>query len=311
MYVSNSSTVPESYADTVLFISLVTDAIEAAHAGLLIDSLRDFGGPFSDCAVWVFYPEKFAIDRTVLSRKVARLVPFRLPQLYSSFLFAEKPYVAAKAEEMLLPGVRCLAWLDHGALILNSPNLYVLDPDFDAALRPVYVKNIGLLANDPLDGYWKAVYQAAGLEDDGGHTVASVTDGKVLRPYFNCGQYAMNSSMGIFRRWWKCFERLVNDADFQAGACQDEEHQIFLHQAAFSAVIMKNIDWERIRRLPPEYGYPFHHRHDLPAETRLSTAKRAVVGLTYGDLPDPEHGGYREVSEFLAEWVREHLQKIK
>lgn len=51
---------------------------------------------------------------------------------------------------------------------------------------------------------------------------------------------------------------MVTDEAFQAGPCRDELHRIFLHQAILSTLVAKQLDWERVRLLPPEYNYPLN-----------------------------------------------------
>jgi hypothetical protein len=84
------------------------------------------------------------------------------------------------------------------------------------------------------------------------------------------------------QRWYELFQQLVGDALFQAKACADELHQVFLFQALLSTLVATSIEPARIRILPPTYNYPYHLQDMIPADRRFSSLNETVC-FTYED----------------------------
>ena len=75
------------------------------------------------------------------------------------YYFAGKVCASAQAEELATPGVRSLIWIDPACLIVRPPLLFDLGQSFDAAVRPVHIRNVGLPPGEPLNGFWKKICQ--------------------------------------------------------------------------------------------------------------------------------------------------------
>ena len=58
--------------------------------------------------------------------------------------------------------------------------------------------------------------------------------------------------------------------------CADIPHQVFLHQAVLSALLVRDIPNNALRILPPEYSYPLHLHARVPTEKQ----PRAIEELT-------------------------------
>jgi hypothetical protein len=71
--------------------------------------------------------------------------------------------------------------------------------------------------------------------DEAPYTTRSYIDGCELRPYWNTHCFAVDPAMGLLRAWREGFRAMVADSAFQAGPCRDVPHQVFLHQAVWSA----------------------------------------------------------------------------
>jgi hypothetical protein len=162
------------------------------------------------------------------------------------------------------------------------------------------VQNVGILAGEPLDDYWAAIYRASGLEDTE-RTVESFVDGQTLRPYFNTHCFAADPAAGLMTTWLARFETLVADRSFQSTACREELHRIFLHQAVLSALLVQALAPEQIRLLPAEYSYPLHLQARIPASRRASTLNELACAVYEedGDLTAVPAVGP------LASWLRE------
>ena len=289
-------------AGQTCFFTLIKSVEEEWNARLLIESLRAFGGQWSHCPVWVFLPDPANVSRTYAGLEDVHFVPLVVEEKIRHDFFAGKVSACARAEEMADRDVRSLVWLSPQCFIVNPPVLFDLPPSFDAAFRPVHVKNVGSPAQEPLDDFWQGVYRTVGV-DDVPFTVESFVDSQKMRPYFNTHAFSINPARKVLRTWLECFKTMVSDRGFQAGPCRDEGHQIFLHQAIVSTLVAKLLDWERIRVLPPEYSYPLHFHLQVP-QARRPQALNSLVCPVYEETfryPDTLNG--IEVDEPLRSWL--------
>jgi hypothetical protein len=282
---------------TTCFLTVVNSKKDERQAQFLIRSLRSFGGPLQDCPFWVFAPQGMAFD-VFPNMGNTSVVSLEMDGSYRQYILAEKVFACAQAETMVRPDIRSLVWLNLDCLVVNPPVLFDLEASQDAALRPVHVKNIGLLASEDLDDYWKTVYQITGVETIP-YTVKSVVDSRVLRPYFNTHCFSINPTKGKLQAWRNTFTLLVADKEFQDGPCKDDLHRLFLHQAVFSALILKSLEKDRIRFLPLEYSYPLHLQNRLPAPRRIQRFDQLVCAV----YEEPEYLEETGVQELLKTWL--------
>ena len=292
-----------------IFLTWVYSARQKRHVQLLIDNLRTFAGALSECPIWIFEANPLHTNCKDLVSDNVRVLPLETPATIKHYLYADKVFACAQAEKLAPPEVQSLVWLSAESLIIQPPMLFNLDQDADAAFRPVHIKNVGLLAEQPLDDFWKQVYQVAGVEDI--HTnVESFVDQQHIRAYFNSAAFAVNRKTGVFNRWFDCFERLVGDQSFQTKTCQDERHQIFLHQAILSTLLVTMLDPSRMRILPPEYIYPYNLHQDVPTDRRAAVMNDLVCIYYEGRSLDPQAIDDIEVYDPLNSWLSEHAKEI-
>ena len=297
----------EKSSNDIRFLIMFRSEAGEQLARTAIESLRAFGGPLRDCAVWAFVLDPDRVSHALHGMEGVHSFPLALEADCPAYPFAEKVYACARAEEMAGPDVRCLVCLSLDCLIVKPPVLFDLGPapgvaPADAAFRPVHHQNIGSPAHEPLDGFWKGIYRALEVSEMP-YTVESFVDGQILRPYFNTHCFAFNPSTGLGQAWWEHFKAVASDRAFQAGPCRDEAHQIFLHQAILSTLVAKQLDWDRVRLLPPEYNYPLNLLDKMPSNRR-APAINSLVNAVYEDA-FPWTG--IEVQEPLRSWLRERL----
>lgn len=271
-------------------------------ARIVIEGLRAFGGPLRDSPVWAFVLDPDRVSRALPGLEGVQAVPLVVEDDLPAYPFVEKVYACARAEAMAGPEVCSLVWLSLDCLIVNPPALFDLGSSADAAFRPVHHQNVGSLAKEPLDDFWNGVYDALGI-DEMPYTVESFADGRTLRPYFNTHCFAFNPATGLAQAWWTHFKEMIADDVFQAGPCGDALHRIFLHQAILSTLVPKQLDWERVRLLPPEYNYPLDLVDEIPAAHRASTLNSLVSAVYEDAFP----WGEIEVREPLRSWLMERL----
>jgi hypothetical protein len=288
--------------DQTVFFMAIRSLEQTRSAQLLIDSIRSFGGPLGYCPIWIFSQ---GVSCENLKGTDVQVFPLAVPETVGHYLYAFKVYACSRAEEVATPSVRSLVWLSTECLIVQPPLLFDLGQAFDAAVRSVHIKNVGLLATEPLDDFWENVYQTVGVPDVQ-TMVESFIDAQHIRAYFNSHIFSANPSMGLFRRWFECFETLVADQAFQLTACQDERHQIFLHQAILSALIATSLNPERIRMLPPDYVYPYNLHQSVPPDRR-AVVLNDLVCIAYDDRSlDPDKVDDIEIHEPLSAWLVSH-----
>lgn len=289
------------------FALLCRSEREGQLARVVIEGLRTFGGPLRDCPVWAFVADSSRGSGALLDLEGVRRVPLSPERGLPTYPFAEKVYACARAEATAGPEVRSLVWLSLDCLIVNPPLLFDLGPapdvaEADAAFRPVHHRNIGSRADEPPDDFWQGVYRALEVEEMD-HAVESFVDEETLRPYFNSHCFAFNPAQGLARAWWDHFVALVTDESFQAGPCSDALHKIFLHQAILSTLVATQLDWERVRLLPPAYNYPLNLLDEMPATLRPPTLDSLVTVVYEDAFP----WGEIEVREPLRSWLRHRL----
>ena len=292
--------------DSILFMTLVGSPGEKADARLMIDSLRSFGGEMAGCTFWVFASDPRVAPCADLETENTRIFPLEVPAAAKGYLFGDKVAARARAEQLAPAATRSLVWVDPGCLFVGPPLLFDLGPDFEAAVRPVHIRNVGLAPGDPPGEFWKGVYAAVG-SDGVRTTVESFVDGQRIRSYFNSHAHAVNPARGLFRRWLELFEGMIADRDFQARACPDETHQIFLFQAIFSALLVASLEPERIRILPPTYNYPLHLQGRIPADRRAAALNDLVCFSYEQESIRPEALTGIQVREPLRSWLVSHL----
>jgi hypothetical protein len=271
------------------FFTLVAEPQQEAHARLLVESLRAYGGQLCGCPVWVMYAHEPPLDLEGWRARAGVRPVSLVVEREAGYWFSAKVQAAARAEELAGPEVRSLVWLAPESLIVQPPLLFDLDVQDDAsqgapprggtlaaALRTVHHRNIGSPAGQPIDAYWAAVYRSVGL-DEVPYTTRSYIDDCKLRPYWNTHCFAVDPARGLLRAWREGFLAMVADAAFQAGPCQDVLHRVFLHQAVLCALLARELAEQEIRALPPTYSYPLHmHAQVLAARCgQVPGAQRA------------------------------------
>jgi hypothetical protein len=285
-----------------IFITKVRTPAGKAAARLLIESIQTFGGEMGDCAIWVFATDPQTESCQDLACAQVKVFPLSIPETIKHYPFGDKVFASARAEALAPAGLQALIWLDPNCLVIQPPLLYNLGDEFDAALRPVHIRNVGLPPKEPLDDFWRGIYGELGIEDV--HSaVNSFVDNQHLRAYFNSHGFSVTPMRGIFSRWYEHFDHLVCDRTFQEGACHKESHQIFLFQALFSALIASTLDSQRIRILPPSYNYPYNLQSRV-IEDRRAAVLNDLVSITYEDRPiHPEAVTDIEIRDPLRTWL--------
>jgi hypothetical protein len=260
---------PASESPRTVFATYAEGPGQARKVAVLVDSLRRRGGDLADAPWYVVADASAAavLDRAGLAG--TKVLPLQLEAIAQDVPFAAKAYAAATVER-LVPGAETLAWMDPESLVLGPPRALVLGPAAAVALRPVFLVNaVGQAEGTPVDGYWARLYREAGVDGAAAPAVESFVDGQRIRFYVNCGVIAWRPGRGIAREWARAFSAVLADEGFRGAHCADVRHQVFLHQAVLSAVLLARTAPAERRWLPADHGYP------LGLHERVPVAKRA------------------------------------
>ena len=290
------------FNERTCFFTIVRSPESKRNVAFLLKTLQAFGGSMRNHPFLIFQmvPDK-KIESDFGGENV-HVIPVDEDRALRHYWFGEKVYISSLAEEMVQGHVRSLVWLSGQCLILHPPIRLALENSYDAAFRPVHIKNIGLTVDEPLDSFWRAVYDSVGI-DDCPYALRSFVEGHKIRAYFNTHLFSINPSFGILQTWLDHFMEMVSDHGFQSGPCNDQEHQIFLHQAILSALIVKKLDWERVQILPNEYSYPLHLHLDVPPHLRPESLNSQVCPVYEGIYQHPVTLNELVVHEPLNTWI--------
>jgi len=269
---------------------------------LLVESLRAFGGELAEYPFWLSIPNSSQLDLSGLEELNIHPFWIPIPDKISHYLFVEKVYACAWAEEHASAQVRSLVWIDPACLIIQPPVLFQLTHETQVAVRPVHIQNVGLTTNEPLDDYWKYIYRTVGINDIT-TSIRSFVDQRELRSYFNTHAFSVNPAKGLLQRWEHYFSQLVTDKSFQQTTCQDELHQVFLHQAVFSVILASTLTATELRFLPHQYNYPYNLQVKIPSDFR-AVYMNDLVSLVYEERGlNPISVQDIQIEEPLRSWL--------
>jgi lipopolysaccharide biosynthesis glycosyltransferase len=298
-----------------LSVGFVIEAGKLEHMALaLAKSIRTFAGPVKDCPVYAVHPAHNPLPSADTITKLTKLnVTFISADLNRSFRgdhpgdrIANKTFAAAFLEEHLEASSGTLLFLDTDTLVFNHLDELILDESRDCAVKPVDVRNVGILWGDDPDHFWRDIY---GMADASGRyrtfKVETTVDNVSIWSYFNSGVIAVNPRKQILRYWASCTEGMGNRRDFLPGL---NPAQLFhRNQALFAACLTSRIDEERIRLLPARFNYPFHFRTQMQPFRRIERLDHINILHYHGHF---EKGTWRDeisVSLRLTEWIETHV----
>jgi hypothetical protein len=285
-----------------VFLTWVHSPRQKRCAQILIESIRAYGGALSRCPVWLYEANPEEVPCRDLESLGVRVLSLHIPDMVRGYILASKVCACAQAEALASPETQSLVWISPECLVVRPPVLFDLGSALDAAVRPVHIRNVGLPATEPPDAFWRGVYDAVGVLDVQS-TVVSFCDVQHIRAYYNSAAFAVRPSAALLSRWFELFEALVRDHAFQSRACRDELHQIFLHQAILSTLVATQLNSERVRTLPPDYGYPYNLHGSVPPDRRARTLNDLTCVIYEERTVDPRRIGDIAINEPLRTWL--------
>jgi len=294
-------------AQGLVFLTVVTSPQEEHYASILIDSIRDFAGPYRHCEIYVAQSGRERLSCKGLRARGAKIVTLEMNDRLRGYPLADKVYACDQLERAIISESQVLVWMNPECLVLRPPVELTLRPSEAIAARPVHIKNVGSPIAEPANDYWLTVFKALGVDPAGVFAVESFVDGQKIRAYFNCGTMSIRPERELCQVWKDSFEKLALDKMFQQTL--DKRHALFLHQVVFSAVLVARLQPSEIKMLPPDYGYPLHLHEELPSERKSGSLNglTTVIYEEYFQRPNWAEG--MAIYEPLKSWLASHLAR--
>jgi hypothetical protein len=300
-------------ARPIIFASYAGDGEQLHNTLVLVESIRTFGGRFADAPVRIYTPSNVLKTREKLVQSLASLGaevrPSDAPWEARAVPYAGKVFAAARAEAAAKGAFSILVWMDEDTVVLKEPRDLLLVQGKSLGYRPVMHQNIGSLYSEKPDAFWRRVYEKLSVPESAVFPMKAVADGKTIRPYFNAGLLAVRPERGLLNAWAEAFSTLYGDPVL-VGICEkDERARTFLHQAALSGAIMKNLGRDEMAPLPDGYNYPVFFKETYGADKAFDTLD-GVVTLRYDvyfQNPAPDWSAKLKGPAETVSWLEKRL----
>lgn len=295
----------------LIFACAVVNAKSERQACLLAESIRAHAGRYSSFPLWVFGPKDGAhYSENALAtfgRLDVRTIPFALDADLEEVPFAGKVLASAVAEQQAEGQADLLLWMDPDSIIIQEPSALILEPGKVLGCRPVDHLLIGSPYDQPIDDFWRAVYQACGVTRERLFPMITSTDEIKIRPYVNAGLLVVRPDAGLFHKWCDCFRQALATDILAPFLRQDVLYQIFLHQAILAGAIMTTLSREQIHILPHLVNYPLHMHQRVPAARQPARMNDLISGRYDTFFQDSDWPGLFPSDEPLRSWLAQQV----
>jgi hypothetical protein len=277
---------------------------------LLSESIRTFGGSLANNPIWVLVPDKLGqlSERTQkkLSQLDAEILTFEVEPEFLKFPFAAKIEAGAYVEHQSLGETERLVFMDRDTLVLQEPNEFLITMDQALGYRPVHHKLIGSTWNAPLDDFWQLVYEVCEVPDENIFPMVTHT-GERIRPYFNAGMFIVRPERGLLAQWLEVFQKWYRQPQFRNFYEKNQLYTIFIHQAIFTGVLLRNLKPGEMRALSPKINYPLHLHGDISPKHRPATINELVTAR-YENIFDEPGWERLPILEPFKTWLEVQLR---
>lgn len=267
----------EMNSSTVIVL-YVTHPVTVKNAALFIRSILKFGGTMKDTPIYVINDALAKLDLDPVKLPGVSIFDMEIQPEHRAFPFSRKVHACATAEKLLDGKVATMLYFDTEMLAFSSFAMLQLQKGYDLSLRPVMLLNtVGQSPESPIDGFWQAIYDDAGVDSTNIPTIRAYVDEKDIRFYINCEAMTLRPELGICRTWQKMFVKRLQDPQFMQTYCNDQLHAIFLHQAVLSAVLLTKVSQEKIQWIPDKTIYSVLLHDRLPKEKQVATLNSVPI----------------------------------
>lgn len=302
-------------SEAVMFAAHAENDVQLLHTYILAESLREFGGRYSEAPIWVFIPEDLNPSDSGLLKKFSdigvTIKKSRTPKEAGRFYYAGKVFAASAAEEAAIGKARILVWLDEDTVFLGEPSEIELPDGIAFGYRPVMHNRSGSLFSEPPDSFWARIYEVLSVDEKSLMPMKTPADHQVIRAYFNAGMIVVRPERGILRKWAIDFESLCNDDELVDMCMSDVTKRIFLHQTALVGAAVNSVGKDEMIELSDAYNYPMFFKYNWGGDEEFDSLEN-VVTLRYDiyfNDPDPEWASKLKASDEIINWLKARLGK--
>lgn len=271
---------------------------------LLARSLRTFGGKLAKHPLWLMVPGNPETMSDAALRELEKLDVqvnrFEVPEEALSFPFGGKVYAAAAAEEISSKQADTLVWMDSDTVFTGEPSSFVLGQEVKLRYRPVMLKNISSMFDEPVNKFWEFIYKSCGTSQEDIPLMLTTVDEVRIRPQYNAGLLSVRPKFGLLQAWRENFERLYQKAELLPFYQEHVLYRIFVHQAILSATLLTQLKIDETQDLGPRYNQPTFLDVD-------SALVREAITLRYDQFKFFEEPGWEEKFDLKAsvmEWLQ-------
>ena len=280
----------------------------------LAESVRTFGGKYSDAQIWAFYSPDIEFDDSALTKNLAdlgvELKPYTIPEGAAWFYYAGKPYAAAEAESIAAEdSANILVWVDPDTIFLMAPDAFDLPDNISLAYRTVMHNRAGSLFDQPPDVLWQRIYELTSVTDDMLFPMTTQADVQKIRAYFHCGILVLRPQKGILQCWADDFSGLIQDSVIVEQCRADVDKRVFLHQNALTGAVLNILGRDEMLELSDRYNYPLLFDKNYEASRPFNdltdvVSMRCVVSA---EKVGPEWYAQVKGPEDKIAWLKERL----
>lgn len=254
-----------------IFATYVADYDQERKAEALIKSIRLFAGTANNAEILVFIDKSYNYSDKRLDPLGVKLISIDADSKMLALPYTNKAYAAAQAENLSEGKTDQLYWFDPETIVVSELQDLQLSNGKQIALRPVFLPNkVAIKYDQASDFFWTEIYKQAKIDLNEIIDVKTVLEETSIKAYFNCGVVSVNPSLKIFRKWADLQTEMLNKPDFLKMALVDVPHQIFFHQAVFTAAVLSTVTKNQIQWLSLACAYPLNLYERMPASLKIN-----------------------------------------
>lgn len=299
----------------VVFTSYAGVPAQLQNVRHLAESIRTFGGKYSEAPIWVYCPQLVIDSETVLIEKLApfsvKVKPVIIPSEANWFYLSGMVFSAAAAEADASGVAEILVFMGSDTLVLWEPGEFMLAKGKSLGYRPVMHKNISPLYSEPLDEYWKRVYADMNIKESAIFPMVTPADDDTIRPYFNAACLSVRPEKGLFAKWAETFTALHMDS-ILINLCEDDFlKRVFTFQVALSGTILNNIASDEMVELSNRINYPIFFKEMYGAKHDFHDISD-VVTIRYEQFFEKPISGWDTILTGPADriaWLKKSFEK--
>ena len=276
---------------------------------LLARSLRTFGGEMANHPLWLMMPQKLQqfseSTRQALRELDVQVHRFEVPEEALKFPFGGKVYAAAAAEALASTQADILVWMDSDTLFMGEPAKFLLGENINLGYRPVMLKNISTLYDEPLNAFWNFIYERCETPVEHIFPMLTTVDGVHIRPQFNAGIMSLRPAKKLLDTWRDNFERFYQQPELTPYYDEHILYRIFVHQSILSATLLTMLHKDEMQDLGPRVNIPMF------LETEPDAASNAVT-LRYDEFnffEKPEWEKKVALNDAFKSWLQKQIRQ--